>query len=122
MCPAAACITKKHGRLDAFICLALMSASEAGDEGSRTRGAALREGVGGGGWGGMFSTHSREKNGTMSACYEGDKRGNGWRKRQTGAAASLNIYLCLCTLWRGAAARFHYTSITAVVNGRVTGY
>lgn len=119
MCPAAACITKKHGRLDAFICLALMSASEAGNEGSRTRGAALREGVGGAG---MFSTHSREKNGTMSACYEGDKRGNGWRKRQTGAAASLNIYLCLCTLWRGAAAQFHYTSITAVVNGRVTGY
>lgn len=45
----------------------------------------------------LFSTHSREKNGTMSACYEGDKRGNGRRKRQTGAAASLNIYLRLCT-------------------------
>lgn len=41
-CPAAACITKKHRRLDTFIYSALMPASEAADDGSRTQGAALQ--------------------------------------------------------------------------------
>lgn len=33
--------------------------------------------------------HSREKNGTILVCNEGDKRGNGWRKQQTGARKCL---------------------------------
>ena len=116
---------RANGQLDTFIC-SLWSWRGGLTEGSRTTAAGVRQ------LNGNVHVCERErerrkekrkkKQGRDEIKEKHDNTSEKGRDRCLRRGRSLNIYLCLPTLRGEMAVWFHYTSITAVVNGCVTVY